>query len=312
MSNLLKIKLINLERRPDRLKQFDSQAKLFNLDYERFDAVDGSKFRIDNKTIQIFAGNDFGWRRTVIAIALSHIKLWRELVNSDSQYYLIFEDDVKLDKKFKRYYDSTIEKLKDNNYPFIFLGYHADNDFMKQPFFINKEKNKTVIDEIKYKKHIWGGLFSYIIHRDFAEYLLRELDTNGIKEPIDTFVLHYGKMYRTVPIFCFSEFMTFHNMVDSDIQYDLLSVFDNYDFYQLLDSPGNDLRWVNTQSFDVLKKAADDEENCVAFNTYGFLKSKVCDPKNFIKLPGADSRIHGIYVKRKNNDILKNIEFSSI
>ena len=296
---LIKARVINLERRPDRLNKFNDEIKKHNIECIRFDAVDGTKLKMDKECVKLFLENTFEWRRGIIGATLSHISLWKELVESDYKYYLIFEDDVKLDENFNLYYNDLLKQINETTYSFIFLGYHTDKEFLKNPFFIKEDKDGTVIYPVKYKKHIWGGLFGYIIHRDFAKKVLDDINKNGAKEPIDTLILRYDNLYSILPVIVKSQFMTFSNMVDSDIQYDLLSAFDNYDFYQMLDSPGNDIRWVSAKTFEELKTAADKDPNCVAFNTYGFLKSKITDPSNFIKLPGVNSKIHGIYVKRK-------------
>ena len=48
---------------------------------------------------KLFDGNDFGNRAGVIGCALTHLKLWNELVADETNnYYLIFEDDITLTK----------------------------------------------------------------------------------------------------------------------------------------------------------------------------------------------------------------------
>lgn len=312
---MVKIKtfVINLDRRSDRLIKFQKEMDRHSIKYERFSAIDGSRLNLsvkneyNDKICNMFTDNTFSWRRSIVGVALSHITLWRNLINSDDDYFMIFEDDITLDEKFNIYYNSLLEEIQDTKYPFIFIGYHTDKEFLKKPFFLKEVENKTLVYELKYKKHIWGGLFSYIIHKDFAKQLLDDIESNGIKDPVDTFVLRYNNLYATLPVFVHSDYMTFTNMIDSDIQYDHATVFDDYDFYQLVDSPGNDIRWVNAKTFKELMDCATNDKTCVAFNTYGFLKSKLCDPANFVELPGANSKAHGLYIKRNiDNNVSEN------
>lgn len=295
-----KIKYINLDRRADRLIKFVEQMEKQGVDnYDRYSAIDGKNLVIDDKLKQMFRNNKFNWRGGILGVTLSHTNLWRELINGDDDYYIIFEDDITLTDTFKPLFDDFLKKIEEKTYPFIFLGYHTDRQFIRNPFFIKKKENEITIYPQSAKKFIWGGLFAYAIHRDTAKLYIDNIDKDGIQDPIDTYILAQEKLYTCHPLIVDSPFMTYYNCVDSDIQYDIISIFDKYDFYQFCDSPGNDIRWVSAKTFDELKIAADNDPECVAFNTYGFLKRKICDPKNFVNLPSINSKSHGIYVKRK-------------
>jgi Glycosyltransferases involved in cell wall biogenesis len=76
---------------------------------------------------------------------------------------------------------------------------------------------------------------------------------------------------------------------------------DNYIFYPGSDSFGNDLFYHKEKTIDELKAIADNEPNCVAFNTYGYFKNKITKPKKFITIRNINhDRIDGLYVKIKN------------
>ena len=65
-------------------------------------AVDGCELRITDEVRTIFAPNDFQFRRGVLACALSHIGLWKQLVeDAESESYIIVEDDITVCAKFK-------------------------------------------------------------------------------------------------------------------------------------------------------------------------------------------------------------------
>jgi|AntRauTorckE6833_2_1112554.scaffolds.fasta_scaffold19909_2 hypothetical protein len=77
------------------------------------------------------------------------------------------------------------------------------------------------------------------------------------------------------------------------------SILQDYDFYNMKDSFGSDISFHPNLSLYELKEMADKDDNCIAFNTHGWLKHNVPSEDNFITLPGATSSINGLYVKRK-------------
>ena len=82
--------VINLDRRPDRMKRLSVQAT-------RWPAVDGLTLQLTPGLRQLLANNDFFWKKAVAGCALSHLGLWSKLANSEAPGYLILEDDVTLD-----------------------------------------------------------------------------------------------------------------------------------------------------------------------------------------------------------------------
>jgi len=293
---------INMERRLDRKNTVEKEFEKENFKVVRYEAFDGSTITKDSSICNLFKGNNFNYRRGVMGAALSHIGLWRNLVASEDEYYLIFEDDIKLGKNFSACYRLLQKQLVDMPCDIIFLGYHNDVFDKNQTAkimgndYCNFMRITLVTEEIK--KYIWGGLFSYIIHRDFAKKLLNDIDTNCLVDPIDTYVLKHSNLHIFVPLIVTSPLMTFYSCTDSDIQYDILSVYDDYIFFQYKDSPHNDIKWINVLTFEELKDAADKEPGCVAFNTYAWLKYDIVHPDKFINMPGSNSNSHGIYVKK--------------
>ena len=50
---------------------------------------------------------------------------------------------------------------------------------------------------------------------------------------------------------------------------------DGYTFYKKLDSIGNDIEFIGGKSINELKNICDNNENCIAFNTIGWMKNKI-------------------------------------
>ena len=106
------IYLINLKRRPDRLKkflEFYNVSDMKNNLLIKFDAIDGSKLDIDNVPLTELAKAELnqlestGFRtkhyqltKGAIGCYLSHVKIWENILKNNYEYALIFEDDAKV------------------------------------------------------------------------------------------------------------------------------------------------------------------------------------------------------------------------
>lgn len=93
------IKIINLLSRPDRWARFQQNARQVNLlphQYERFDAIDGSKldYTLETSVSHIDMENILRPLRTgEIGVINSHVQLWKDVVKS-GRPCLVMEDDV--------------------------------------------------------------------------------------------------------------------------------------------------------------------------------------------------------------------------
>jgi glycosyl transferase family 25 len=100
-SLLNNIWIINLDKSKDRMVKIKNNFDLYGVKYNRFSAVYGknvSKDYLDNdvslicKTLLCNYG--------IIGCAASHKLLWKQLVNSESNAYIILEDDIEINENF--------------------------------------------------------------------------------------------------------------------------------------------------------------------------------------------------------------------
>ncbi|CAH6421100.1 Glycosyltransferase family 25 (LPS biosynthesis protein) [uncultured virus] len=298
MNKIFKTKVINLDRRNDRWETFEKLAKeKFIIDYERYSAIDGQNLKINESINELFKNNKFNWRKGIMGACLSHFNLWKSLIDDDVDYYLILEDDVKLEDGFEENIKKIHNQISTNYYPFIFLGYTTDKEYIKE--FYDHNLHEIIIYKLKFVKHIWGGIFAYFIHKNFAKSLVNDINNNGFIYPADTTILKYDDLYMVSPVCASADYMTVKNNIDSDIQYDILGIKDNYDFYSLKDSPGNDIKYCGKKSVFELKKICDQDDTCVGFNTIGYIKYKIIDSNELINLSENYSKTEGLYVKKK-------------
>lgn len=95
--------VINLQRRSDRLKQFDEQAKKIGFEYEVHEAIDGKFIGID----------------PIVAGRLSHIEVLRKIKPLEN--VLICEDDAVFRDDFNEVIDEYMADLPPN-WDIFYLG----------------------------------------------------------------------------------------------------------------------------------------------------------------------------------------------
>ncbi len=96
----MKVFLINLDKRPDRLafvkKQLDEQS----ISFERFAAVDGSKMTLETQTLVDVKRFIIEQKKEPVigevGCAMSHRAIWQKMVDENLEYALILEDDITL------------------------------------------------------------------------------------------------------------------------------------------------------------------------------------------------------------------------
>jgi len=93
----MRIFVINLARRPDRMAAMAAQLDGLGLVYERFDAVDGktcdpaalnAPFAAEGAMAELTPGDK--------ACTTSHIHLWRQIASGRDNHAVVLEDDVEL------------------------------------------------------------------------------------------------------------------------------------------------------------------------------------------------------------------------
>ena len=210
------IRVVNLARRPDRWQSIDKILREQGITHHtRFDAIDGSKIAMNDFIKNLFRNNDFNYRQGVVGCALSHIKMWQELLNSQDDYMVILEDDIELVNDFESKLNVALHHMYQHPYIDLnFLGYFYWNG---KPEKSNNYPEMKLIDIPKYM----GGTIGYVISKPAAMKLLHIAKFKGIQNGIDRFAhIHFNKMVVTncEPHIVHSDYVTGSNGGDSDIQ----------------------------------------------------------------------------------------------
>ena len=290
------IKVVNLERRPDRKEQTIAKFKEHGIvDYTFIEAVDGQKLDVGVDIIELFKGNDFGSRKGFIGCALSHYNLWKKLLESSDEYYYIMEDDVSIEPDFHE----KIKSVDFKKYDILFLGYSM---------FSSVREKMEQVDEFSIKLlsmgQYVGGTFAYSINRAGAKKMLDYIEKNGIKHGIDYLfkIIPELECYESKPQLCFSEWNENGKEIDSDIQNACGSfnfekiLLDKYEYYQKQDFFGSDIHFQRSDSLINMLLVAEKRTDCICFNTFGFYKNEF-DSNKLIKIEGD------LYVKKSSKPV---------
>jgi GR25 family glycosyltransferase involved in LPS biosynthesis len=223
--------VINLMRRPDRLKKFKGVypcSWTFNVS----GAVDGKELvstnNINSDDIKhLFRGNDFNSKPAVIGCALSHIQLWKDLLKGNNDHYLIYEDDVEFVGNYEWKLFSVMQSLE-YNYDVLFLGHSVCYENTLEHRLEHNDPLPVLENMVNYiipSRTSYVGLFSYIISRSGAKKLLDHIDKHGVAHGLDYLVQlampRMIKAYGLRPMLNFSEYsssLCTKLTVDTDIQ----------------------------------------------------------------------------------------------
>lgn len=218
LPKITKIYVINLDRQPDRLTYMEhelrhvldySGVELWNLT-TRYAAIDARHFLEDsrkdadidpNYTLgdqlfvepqplafpsQLDLNSSIQMSRPEIAVAHSHINIWKEVATSTHDYVLVLEDDVWFRPGFTRRLNRAWKEITAENgeveFDIFYLSYEE----------VKHGAPKTILSSEIFRpiRGLWN-LSGYVISRKGAQKLLQLLPCRG---PIDLWINHQFKV----------------------------------------------------------------------------------------------------------------------
>lgn len=219
--------VINLDRRPDRwekfLKQTTNQPEKHRINYTRYSAVDGSQLVSTPQLQRIFDGNDYNMKEGMVGCAMTHLKLYTELLQSKNNAFLIMEDDAELTDRFSEKLSGILQGLSTLNWDVCFLGYHVWTQFLteemqdRDTFNMKLEKYTAT----KSMQKSLGGTFGYLISKSGAKKFLEFINKTGMVNCIDTMLQKSADLlnvFYCTPHLVFSECIDHNSQADTDIQ----------------------------------------------------------------------------------------------
>lgn len=113
--------VINLDRAVDRLKDIDGKLKKIGIRYTRISAVEGRKLSVDEIKAESSSSCANFCIYGAIGCALSHKKIWKDVVKRNYQKVLILEDDANFADNFDQRFLSSWKAVP-NDWELVHLG----------------------------------------------------------------------------------------------------------------------------------------------------------------------------------------------
>jgi GR25 family glycosyltransferase involved in LPS biosynthesis len=227
LAKQLGLKVINLDRRTDRLESFRHHvAEVAGPDLtsrvQRFAAIDGRTLSLTPEIQHLFRGNNFSYRRGFVGCALSHLALWEELAAGAVPGFLILEDDVTLCPGFEGQMVELCGELEKRDLAFdlLLLGCFDWHPRPEDDFETGCRLAR--LRPFEGSRYI-GGLFGYVVSRRGAQKLIAIVRRDGIQSGIDRFVHHKEtelELLVASPHVVRSRLVAPGSGLDSDIQND--------------------------------------------------------------------------------------------
>lgn len=145
MNNFKRRFVINLERRPDRYKEFLERIP-FDTDVERYNAIDGKVIK-----------HHMNENPYIMGCHLSHKNILEIVCNDnsikDNDLIIIFEDDVFFNDSFENEIDSLFESIKliDSKHYILYIGGRFKPNF--KPTMLRKWKH--IVNRLYHKNGIY-------------------------------------------------------------------------------------------------------------------------------------------------------------
>uniref|UniRef100_A0A6B2EBA8 Putative glycosyltransferase 25 family member n=1 Tax=Phlebotomus kandelakii TaxID=1109342 RepID=A0A6B2EBA8_9DIPT len=128
---LSRIFMVNLKRRPERRRKMEGSFRLLGLDVEYFEAVDGkkideeflSRWKIDFLPEYADPYHKRPMTMGEVGCFLSHLTIWRRIVEERLKEVLILEDDIRFEPFFRERFISLLNEARhQGSWDLIYLG----------------------------------------------------------------------------------------------------------------------------------------------------------------------------------------------
>jgi len=210
--------VINLKRRPDRLEQFYKRCPYPRESIEVVYAFDGKKpegeSKKERKLIPKFPKDR---QPGAIGCSISHLRIWKKMVNENIPQALIFEDDCYFDPGFSSFMES-LEIPPD--FKILYLGGRFEKNFIVPPNGIIPVNDRIYQhNDLNWNNRLHERTtHCYIITVELAKFLINLFEIVDHPQPVDQFIIHSLKalkipVHSTYPLMCWSPIVG-----DSDIR----------------------------------------------------------------------------------------------
>jgi GR25 family glycosyltransferase involved in LPS biosynthesis len=221
----IKIYVVNLKRRPDRLEKFYRECPfpkekihiVYGFDGTNYDNELENEKHIYNRLSSNLLPGEKG-------CFISHLRIFKDIVNNKIPFGMVFEDDGVFCDDFKNKLEMCIHEMPSDT-KILYFGGRFSPDFKMDPdtFTPITEHIVAHTNVDWYNRNAWNHdrcTFGYIISCSLAQYFIDCFEANFYLDfAIDNWMLKICMdnkipIYNTYPLLCYSEIIT----KDSDIR----------------------------------------------------------------------------------------------
>ncbi|KAF1015357.1 MAG: Lipooligosaccharide biosynthesis protein lex-1 [Acinetobacter bereziniae] len=197
--------VISLDSALERRQHIYSEFRRHSVSFSFFDAVTPATAIESAKHLGIELTRIGFLTQGEIACLLSHVSLWKKMVDEKIEYMTIFEDDVHFGENIQNFIHDFFWIPKNVH----LIKLEAFDRKVDLSFFPKARVNDRALYQLK-AKHLGGA--GYILSKQAAEYFLKTIRDLDELVPVDHILfgcnVKYGKYkaYQMVPAICVQDF----------------------------------------------------------------------------------------------------------
>lgn len=155
MNNFIdNVYVINMDKDTDRLDKITKECNKFNIKFQRFTGIDSNTLSEKQKNKYITEFCKKYCTNGIIGCGISHIKIYKDVINNNYNNVLILEDDIYFKEDFHSILNNTIDELP-NDYDILYIGYfglsskntYNDHNYLLK-ILSNKKTEKNILKTI--------------------------------------------------------------------------------------------------------------------------------------------------------------------
>lgn len=192
----MKVFAINLERSPERRASIVRECRRYALDFELVEAADGGALTPEERRRALFDPDNNPLSAGEIGCALSHLKVYRKIVDQDIPAALILEDDIGFLFDPRPLLDAldALDASESVVYPLV----NGKKVFFRKPV-------RTIGGFAFHRAFSFFGAYGYVLTRAAADNLARLLDPVRVHADNWSYILGSGAATAWVSETCFLE-----------------------------------------------------------------------------------------------------------
>jgi GR25 family glycosyltransferase involved in LPS biosynthesis len=182
----IKMFVINLKRRYDRLQKFYEQNEKELVSFDVIEGFHGKYETPTHKTMKLFKSSDYDYRCGLVGAVMSHTKVLKQFLQDHTcEYAIVFEDDVVVCPQFNEKVVYLLNKYY-NQFEIMFLHQNPQHGYDKVEYHVkNKIPYAYELNGNDALKQNMGSAAAYLISRKGAENVLYHLNQYGAYNGMD-------------------------------------------------------------------------------------------------------------------------------